>query len=141
MGMEASIKLTVTLNSGRKLVNDSMCYWRKNWNVVQRIFDILGKNPNEDIEYYKINKGDLQEIKQFLLDCCENSASIEKYDCWSDAGAFICSCYQNAAEIQKIQLLRNKQLQIYDIFPDEFENGYDPDDNIIDITVEFDYSP
>lgn len=141
MGMEASIKVTVTLNSGRKLVNDCVCYWRRGWNIVGKIFEILGKKPDEDIEYTKINRGDLQEIKEFMLNCCVDMESIEKYDYWNEAGNFINSCYQNAAEIQKIQMLRDKKLPLYEVFPDECEGNYDPTDNIIDVLVEFEYSP
>ena len=40
-----------------------------------------------------------------------------------------------------IQMLQKKKIALYELFPDELEDNYDPDDNVIDISVEFIYSP
>lgn len=141
MGMEASLKVTVTLSSGRKFVNETLCYWCRGWNISREIFKILGKDADESVECYKVNRSSLQEIKDFLISSCNDLDSIEEYDYWSDPGHYISARYNDAAEIQKIQMLRDKKLPLYAVFPDECENSYDPDDNVIDISVEFIYSP
>ena len=143
MGMESTIKLTVTLSSGRKFVNDEICYWRKNWAMSEEIFKILGieYNKYKDGGCFKINKGDLQEIKELLINSCNDMQTITSYDYWGEPAKYIERSYKQAGTIHMIQMLQKKKIALYELFPDELEDSYDPNDNIVDILVEFGYYP
>lgn len=141
--MESTIRLTVTLNSGRKLVNDELCYWRKNWAMSEEIFKILEVKPDDYANggNFRINKGDLQEIKELLINSCNDMQTITSYDYWGEPAKYIERSYKQAGKIHMIQMLQKKKIALYELFPDELEDSYDPNDNIVDILVEFGYYP
>lgn len=133
----------MTLNSGRKFVNDEICYWRKNWAMSEEIFKILGieYDKYKDGGCFKINKGDLQEIKELLINSCNDMQTITSYDYWGEPAKYIQRSYKQAGTIHMIQMLQKKKIALYELFPDELEDSYDPNDNIVNILVEFGYYP
>lgn len=139
MGMECSIELTVKLNSGRALVNESVCVWCKDWTIVDKIFEIVGKEKTYDYAEFILKQSELIDLHDTLLSMTKEEAILEvkPYPC-----EYISANYSRAAEITKILLLRDKKLPVYELFPKEYEHiDYDPSDNVIKTEVKFIFSP
>lgn len=138
MGMECSIKLTVKLNSGRMLVNECVCLWCKRWDIADLVCDIVGVKNDYEYHLFKLKNGELKELRDRLLSMCEEDNVLEDENFPAE---MIDGTYARAAELTKIMLMRAKKLPVYELFPKELENNYDPDDNVIETKVEFEYSP
>lgn len=139
MGMECSIELTVKLNSGRTLVNDAVCVWCKDWTIVDKIFEVVGKEKTYDYAEFILKQSELIDLHDTLLAMTKDEAILEVK---SDPCGYISASYSRAAEITKILLLKDKKLPVYELFPKEYEHmDYDPSDNVIKTEVKFIFSP
>ena len=141
MGMEHGFKLTVTLSSGRKFVNEWFVYWCKHYRIHDRIYEILGVPEDSPKEFHKVNRSAIREIGDMLINLCENEDTICEYDCYGEPSRFVDMCYHSAAQLKKVILLQDKQIHLYDLFPEECENAFDPSDNVVEVRVDYCYSP
>jgi len=136
--MECSIQLTVKLNSGRLLVNECVCLWCNRWSIVDLMCKIKGIQNDYEFHRWTLKHGELKELRDELLKMCEEESILEDENYPAE---MIEGNYARAAELTKIMLLRAKKLPIYELFPKELEDSYDPADNVIETKVEFEYSP
>lgn len=114
MGLDNGIIVKTTLKSGRTLECE-ICYWRKHWGLRDKILSII--DPKEEKFEYTINKGDLKEIKDLLIDVCENEDSIDECKSYySDITSFIESCYNNAGKIQSTLMFVDKKIKWYEFY-------------------------
>lgn len=61
---------------------EEICYWRKCWNIRNKIFKIIGKYPNEDEKYkYSLSLDNVVDIYYMLKDLNKKN--------WFDGGGSI----------------------------------------------------
>ena len=107
MGLDNSIIVRTTLNNGNTYEQE-ICYWRNKWKIRGKILDII--KPKEETFEYIINKGDLVDIKNLLINLCEDYDNrSDFYDDGSDFMGFVETCYINAASIHSAVVLINKK--------------------------------
>ena len=119
MGLDNSIIVRTTLNNGNTYEQE-ICYWRNKWKIRGKILDIL--KPKEETFEYIINKGDLIDIKNLLINLCED------YDDVSDFMGFVETCYLNAASIHSAVAFINKRIKWYEFYEEQI-NQYDTDES------------
>lgn len=139
MGLDNGIIVKTTLKSGRTLKCE-ICYWRKHWGLRDKILSII--DPKEEKFVYTINKGDLKEIKDLLIDVCENEDSIDECNnYYSDTISFIESCYNNAGKIQSTLMFVDGKIkwhEFYESYGDEdFTEETDFTDTVEKIEIKF----
>lgn len=139
MGLDNGIIVKTTLRSGRTLECE-ICYWRKHWGLRDKILSII--DPKEEKFEYTINKGDLKEIKDLLIDVCENEDSIDECKSYySDITSFIELGYRSAGAIQAVLMFIDKKIKwynFYDAYGDEdFTEETDFTDTVEKIEIKF----
>ena len=88
------------------------------------IFNDYAPSEKIGVMNYSLNKGDLAEIQELLIDICNDTSKIPEYDYFGNMSNFISSCYRNAGEIQKILLLLKDYSFIYEYLgDDEYERA------------------
>ena len=126
MGLDNSIVVRTTLSNGNTYEQD-ICYWRNKWKIRDKILDIL--KPKEETFEYIINKGDLIDIKNLLINLCEDYDNrSDFYDDGSDFMGFVETCYINAASIHSTVAFINKKIQWYEFYEEQIE-WYDTDES------------
>ena len=126
MGLDNGIVVRATLNNG-KIYEQEICYWRNKWKIRGKILDIL--KPKEETFEYIINKGDLIDIKNLLINLCEDYDNrSDFYDNGSDFMGFVETCYLNAASIHSAVAFINKKIKWYEFYEEQI-NQYDTDEN------------
>ena len=125
MGLDNSIVVRTTLSNGNTYEQD-ICYWRNKWKIRDKILDIL--KPKEETFEYIINKGDLIDIKNLLINLCEDYDNrSDFYDDGSDFMGFVETCYINAASIHLTVAFINKKIKWYEFYEEQI-NQYDTDE-------------
>ena len=126
MGLDNSIVVRTTLSNGNTYERE-ICYWRNKWKIRDKILDIL--KPKEETFEYIINKGDLIDIKNLLINLCEDYDNrSDFYDDGSDFMGFVETCYINAASIHSTVAFINKRIKWYEFYEEQI-NQYDTDEN------------
>lgn len=126
MGLDNSIVVRTTLSNGNTYERE-ICYWRNKWKIRDKILDIL--KPKEETFEYIINKGDLIDIKNLLINLCEDYDNrSDFYDDGSDFMGFVETCYINAASIHSTVAFINKKIKWYEFYEEQI-NQYDTDEN------------
>ena len=125
MGLDNSIVVRTTLSNGNTYERE-ICYWRNKWKIRDKILDIL--KPKEETFEYIINKGDLIDIKNLLINLCEDYDNrSDFYDDGSDFMGFVETCYINAASIHSTVAFINKKIKWYEFYEEQI-NQYDTDE-------------
>lgn len=122
MGLDNGIAIRTTLSNGT-IYEQDICYWRNKWMIRDKILDII--KPKEETFEYIINKGDLMDIENLLINLCKNYD--EHSDFYDDGLSFIDfveACYLNAACIHSAIAFINKKIKWYEFY-DEQINQYD----------------
>ena len=126
MGIDNSIVVRTTLSNGNTYEQD-ICYWRNKWKIRDKILDII--KPKAESSEYIINKGDLIDIKNLLINLCEDYDNrSDFYDDGSDFMGFVETCYINAASIHSAVAFINKKIKWYEFYEEQI-NQYDTDEN------------
>ena len=125
MGLDNSIVVRTTLSNGNTYEQD-ICYWRNKWKIRDKILDII--KPKDESGEYIINKGDLVDIKNLLINLCEDYDNrSDFYDDGSDFMGFVETCYINAASIHSTVAFINKKIKWYEFYEEQI-NQYDTDE-------------
>lgn len=123
MGLDNGIIVKTTLKSGRTLECE-ICHWRKYWGLRDKILNII--DSKEERIVYTINKGDLKEIRDLLINVCEDENGIGECNSYDlDTTSFIESCYKKAGKIQSALMFIDKKIEWH-----EFYESYGDDDPV-----------
>lgn len=118
MGLDSAIYVKIKFKSGFELERE-VCYWRKHWSLRNRIINNVLGGEKIGMAYYPINKGDLIEIRDILIDACDDVGNIVEYDYFGNPNKFVETNYHYIGEIQKLLLLIKDSMFIYDYLTDE----------------------
>lgn len=123
MGLDSTIYVKIKFKTGFELTRE-VCYWRKHWGLRNYIMNNILGGEKIGVMNYSLNKGDLAEIQELLINICNDTSKIPEYDYFGNMSNFISSCYRNAGEIQKILLLLKDHSFIYEYLgDDEYERA------------------
>ena len=124
MGLDNGIVVRTILSNGNTYEQE-ICYWRNKWKIRGKILDIL--KPKEETFEYIINKGNLIDIKNLLINLCEDYDNhSDFYDDGYDFMGFVETCYINAASIHSTVAFINKKIQWYEFYEEQIK-WYDTD--------------
>ena len=64
-----------------KIKEEEICYWRKCWNIRNKIFEIIGKHPDDEEYEYSLSLDNIVDIYYMLKDLNKKN--------WFDGGSSI----------------------------------------------------
>lgn len=139
MGLDSSIEAKIKFKNGFEITKE-ICYWRKHWALRNRIMREVIIDEDPDGGSYKINKGDLIDIRDILESICKDYKNIPEYDYWDNSNKFITANYCHIGMIQSLIILINDNSFIYDyLSEDEYDDAADDKGNIIVDSIEVYY--